>query len=475
MRPRAWAPILAFLGLNLAGYLAARAFAAPRPYVVNIDYGLILIAAALVRPLGRPVHLAALFLGLLLSVTIDVCAIASAPLLECLTRLGDYLAFIDLWPWRVLAPWFIAVILLAGAISWMTRAAGPRDVVGLALLIVALAAADVAIRLPPLRSRTNLLSTSTGMLLRGHLAFAPSTDDVIAKRFKIEAPDTLMSISMESLGLYQDPSAQERLISESLVRPLAGRYDVAYVTTHGFGGLTLQGEFRELCGLSLKRPSWSSTEMPALRNCLPNALMRRGYATEAFHGNTGRFYGRSRTYPYDFEAGTESATSTISCKAAGSLDYNGQPMRIFIDADACPVKDEVYKVAARYGIHTLVVSNSFIQIPVSSLIERRIVDAGPDVADDWIAGEAQPGDIVVTNDIPLAERALNAGAAAIAPNGRAFTADSIGQALAQRALMEHIRSTGEITGGPRPFERNDRSRFLQALDEAVQRSRRARR
>jgi hypothetical protein len=297
LRPRAWAPILAFLGLNLAGYLAARAFAAPRPYVVNIDYGLILIAAALVRPLGRPVHLAALFLGLLLSVTIDVCAIASAPLLECLTRLGDYLAFIDLWPWRVLAPWFIAVILLAGAISWMTRAAGPRDVVGLALLIVALAAADVAIRLPPLRSRTNLLSTSTGMLLRGHLAFAPSTDDVIANRFKIEAPDTLMSISMESLGLYQDPSAQERLISESLVRPLAGRYEVAYVTTHGFGGLTLQGEFRELCGLSLKRPSWSSTEMPALRNCLPNALMRRGYATEAFHGNTGRFYGRSRTYP----------------------------------------------------------------------------------------------------------------------------------------------------------------------------------
>lgn len=150
-------------------------------------------------------------------------------------------------------------------------------------------------------------------------------------------------------------------------------------------------------------------------------------------------------------------------------------MRIFIDADACPVKDETYKVASRYSLKTYVVSNSFIQIPQSSLIERRIVDAGPDVADDWIAGEAQPGDIVVTNDIPLADRVLKAGAAAIAPNGRAFTADSIGSALAQRSIMEHIRSTGEITGGPRPFAAADRSRFLQALDEAVNRERRKRR
>jgi len=147
-------------------------------------------------------------------------------------------------------------------------------------------------------------------------------------------------------------------------------------------------------------------------------------------------------------------------------------LRIFIDADACPVKDEVYKVAARYQLRTYVVSNSFIQIPRSTLIERRIVDAGPDVADDWIAEEVQPGDIVVTNDIPLADRVLKAGAAAIAPNGRPFTADSIGQALAQRSIMEHIRSTGEITGGPRPFDRTDRSRFLQALDEAVNRERR---
>jgi uncharacterized protein YaiI (UPF0178 family) len=147
-------------------------------------------------------------------------------------------------------------------------------------------------------------------------------------------------------------------------------------------------------------------------------------------------------------------------------------MQIFIDADACPVKDETYRVAARYGLTTTVVSNSFINIPRSSLIERMIVDAGPDVADDWIAERTRPGDIVVTNDIPLADRVLKAGGVAIAPNGRLFTADSIGGALATRAIMEHIRSTGEITGGPRPFSPKDRSAFLQALDQAVNRERR---
>jgi len=151
------------------------------------------------------------------------------------------------------------------------------------------------------------------------------------------------------------------------------------------------------------------------------------------------------------------------------------PIRIYIDADACPVKDETYKVAARYGLKTFVVSNSFMTIPVSPLIERVIVDAGPDIADDWIAERAAPGDVVVTNDIPLADRVIKAGATAIKPNGQPFTADSIGGALAQRAIMEHIRSTGEITGGPRPFDRNDRSRFLQALDEAIQREKRRRR
>ena len=146
--------------------------------------------------------------------------------------------------------------------------------------------------------------------------------------------------------------------------------------------------------------------------------------------------------------------------------------RLFIDADACPVKDEIYKVAARYGLKTFVVSNSFMQIPASPLIERVIVDAGPDIADDWIAERAARGDIVITNDIPLADRVLKSGAAAIKPNGQPFTADSIGSALAQRSIMEHIRSTGEITGGPRPFDRADRSRFLQALDTAIQKSRR---
>ncbi|MDO8296648.1 MAG: YaiI/YqxD family protein [Caulobacter sp.] len=151
------------------------------------------------------------------------------------------------------------------------------------------------------------------------------------------------------------------------------------------------------------------------------------------------------------------------------------PIRIYVDADACPVKDEVYKVAARYGLKTFVVSNSFMMVPVSALVERVVVDAGPDIADDWIADRAAPGDVVVTNDIPLADRALKAGATAIKPNGQPFTADSIGGALAQRAIMEHIRSTGEITGGPRPFDRGDRSRFLQALDEAIQRETRRRR
>jgi uncharacterized protein YaiI (UPF0178 family) len=147
-------------------------------------------------------------------------------------------------------------------------------------------------------------------------------------------------------------------------------------------------------------------------------------------------------------------------------------MRIFIDGDACPVKDEVYRVAARYGLPTVVVSNSFMRIPDSPLVSRRIVEAGPDAADDWIAGAAERGDIVITNDIPLADRTLRKGAVAIAPNGRLFTTDSIGQALATRAVMEHLRSMGEATGGPRPFARGDRSRFLQALDEVVQRQRR---
>lgn len=147
---------------------------------------------------------------------------------------------------------------------------------------------------------------------------------------------------------------------------------------------------------------------------------------------------------------------------------------IFVDADACPVKDEVYRVARRYGLKVYVISNGGVRVPADPLIEMVVVEAGPDVADDWIVARAESGDIVITADIPLAHRCLQAGAEAIGPTGRAFTLNSIGAAMAQRGLMEHLRSTGEITGGPKPFAPGDRSRFLSALDEAVNRVKRRR-
>jgi uncharacterized protein YaiI (UPF0178 family) len=145
----------------------------------------------------------------------------------------------------------------------------------------------------------------------------------------------------------------------------------------------------------------------------------------------------------------------------------------YIDADACPVKAEVYRVAGRYGALVKVVANSFMMVPTDPLIERVVVDTGADMADDWIAERAGPGDIVVTADIPLAGRCLKAGAQVIGPRGDSFTEESIGSALAGRAVMEHLRSMGEITGGPKPFHPKDRSRFLQTLDAAVQKARRA--
>ena len=145
---------------------------------------------------------------------------------------------------------------------------------------------------------------------------------------------------------------------------------------------------------------------------------------------------------------------------------------LYVDADACPVKDEVYRVAGRYGLQTLVVCNSWIRVPADPRITLTVVDAGPDVADDWIAERAGRGDIVITADIPLAQRALAAGAQALHPTGRPFTADNIGSALASRAIGEHMRSMGEITGGPKPFAPADRSKFLQALDQAVVRAKR---
>jgi len=145
---------------------------------------------------------------------------------------------------------------------------------------------------------------------------------------------------------------------------------------------------------------------------------------------------------------------------------------LYIDADACPVKDEVYKVAVRYQLPVFVVSNSWIRTPELKLITTVVVDAGPDVADDWIAGRAGPADIVITADIPLADRVLKTGGQALHPTGRAFTTDNIGAALASRGVGEHLRSMGEITGGPKPFQAADRSKFLQSLDAAVAKARR---
>jgi uncharacterized protein len=164
---------------------------------------------------------------------------------------------------------------------------------------------------------------------------------------------------------------------------------------------------------------------------------------------------------------------------------------IYIDADACPVKQEVYRVAQRHGVRVVVVSNSPIAVPREYLIdgrpdaeppstsadrpfvERVVVGTGMDAADDYIAERARRGAIVVTADVPLAARAVKAGAAAIAPNGKPFSESAIGLALATRNLMDQLRSAGEITGGPRPFSPKDRSAFLGSLDREIVRLKRA--
>ena len=149
-------------------------------------------------------------------------------------------------------------------------------------------------------------------------------------------------------------------------------------------------------------------------------------------------------------------------------------MRIYIDADACPVKDEVYRVAARHHVPVTVVAVGFIRVPQDPMIERVAAGSGMDSADDWIAGRAEPGDIVITADVPLASRCVKAGAEVIAPNGRAFTEQTMGMTLAVRNLMHDLRSAGEATRGPPPFLPRDRSAFLSALDEAIRRVQRAR-
>jgi uncharacterized protein YaiI (UPF0178 family) len=148
-------------------------------------------------------------------------------------------------------------------------------------------------------------------------------------------------------------------------------------------------------------------------------------------------------------------------------------IRVFVDADACPVKAEIYRVAERHQTQVFVVSNSLIAMPRVPWVERVIVASGPDAADDWIAERAARGDIIVTADVPLAARGVKAGADVIGPTGRAFDEASIGMTLATRNLMDDLRSAGQITGGPRPFTAKDRSAFLSALDLAITRLKRA--
>ncbi|MBP9145020.1 MAG: YaiI/YqxD family protein [Thermoanaerobaculia bacterium] len=147
--------------------------------------------------------------------------------------------------------------------------------------------------------------------------------------------------------------------------------------------------------------------------------------------------------------------------------------RILVDADACPVKEEVYRVARRLGVPVVVVANSRMQVPLAAAIELKVVASGQlDDVDDWIAERAGPDDIVVSADIRLAARCLAAGAQVLGPDGRAFTEEGIGSALATRELMAGLRELGTISGGPKPFAPQDRSRFLHALDEAVREARR---
>jgi uncharacterized protein len=153
---------------------------------------------------------------------------------------------------------------------------------------------------------------------------------------------------------------------------------------------------------------------------------------------------------------------------------------LYIDADACPVKQEIYRVAERHArkgtaLKVYVVTNSPIAVPrdMGEMIERIVVGAGMDEADNWIAERAKHGDIVVTADVPLASRCVKAGAEVIAPNGKPFSEDSIGMTLAARNLMSELRSAGQTTSGPRPFAPRDRSAFLSALDAAIVRLTRA--
>ena len=147
-------------------------------------------------------------------------------------------------------------------------------------------------------------------------------------------------------------------------------------------------------------------------------------------------------------------------------------LHIFVDADACPVKQEVYRVAGRYHLHVTLVANSWMRVPGEPWIALEVVGGGLDAADDWIVEHVHPLDIVVTADIPLASRCLEAGARVIGPAGKPFTEDNIGVAVATRGLLSELREAGQMMGGPPPLTKRDRSRFLHQLDEVIQAIRR---
>ncbi|MFO7831360.1 MAG: YaiI/YqxD family protein [Desulfuromonadaceae bacterium] len=147
-------------------------------------------------------------------------------------------------------------------------------------------------------------------------------------------------------------------------------------------------------------------------------------------------------------------------------------LHIYIDADACPMKQEVYRVANRYRLAVTLVANSWMRVPAGQGVVLEVVDAGPDVADDWIVEHVERADIVITADIPLASRCLKKGARVIGTTGKPFTEENIGDSVATRDLLSELRDAGEITGGPPPLKKSDRSRFLQRLDEIIQAIRR---
>ena len=160
-------------------------------------------------------------------------------------------------------------------------------------------------------------------------------------------------------------------------------------------------------------------------------------------------------------------------KSAASWMIQAKPeesrvLHIYVDADACPVKKEIYRVAGRYRLEVTIVANSWIQVPKQESIRLELVDDAFDAADDWIAEHAGPHDIVITSDIPLASRCVKKEASVLSPTGKSFTDDNIGHVLATRDLMSELRSAGEITGGPPPLQDRDRSRFLQRLDQVIQ-------